>query len=139
MVNQYKGIIYSALLGVALGALGFFLLGYIAAVAIPKDFFSWFENTELALSIINTISQFLSFGIIAMITGTVLGRLSKRWFINSLVCYLAFLLYLTLGIVMIYGGEISNPFSGFTFYNLPSLLLLPACLLTSTFLSARKL
>jgi hypothetical protein len=139
MVNQYKEIIYSALLGMALGALGVFLMGHIAAVAIPNEFFSWFENTELALFIINTISQFLAFGVIAIIIGTVLGRLSKRWFLNSLVCYLAFLLYLTVGTAMVYGGEISNPFSGFTFYNLPSLLLLPVCLLASTCLSARKL
>jgi len=138
MVNQYKDIIYSALLGTALGILGVFLMGHIAALAIPRDFFLWFDNAELALSIINTISQFLAFGIIAIIIGTVLGRLSKRWFPNSVVCYSAFLLYLILGTALIDGGEIFNPFSGFTFYNLPSVLLLPACLMASTCLSARR-
>lgn len=139
MENQYKEIIYSALLGMVLGALGVFLMGYIAAVAIPKEFFSWFENTESALLVINSISQFLAFGVIAIITGTVIGRLSKRWFLNSFVCYMAFLLYLIIGTAIIYGGEVSNPFSGFTFHSLPSVLLLPVCLLASSFLSARKL
>jgi hypothetical protein len=139
MAIPYKEIIYSALLGSALGSLGVFLMGSIAAVAIPKEFFSWFGNVDLALFVISTISQFLAFGVIGIMIGTILGRLSKRWFLNSLVCYLAFLLYLTVGTAMIYGGDVTNPFSGLTFHNLPSILLLPACLLASTFLSARKL
>jgi hypothetical protein len=139
MANQYREIFCSALLGTAIGALGVFLMGYIAAVAIPKEFILWFGNNELALLVINTISQFLAFGVTALIAGSILGRLSKLWLLNSLVCYLAFLFYLTAGVSLVYGGEISNPFPDFTFYHLPSLLLLPACLFASTYLSAKKL
>ena len=139
MVNQYREITYSTVLGITLGVLGVFLMGYIAAFEIPKEFILWFQNTEIALLVINTFSQFLAFGVIAIVIGTVLGRLSKRWFLNSLICYLAFLLYLTVGTAMVYGGEVSNPFSGFTFYSLPSVLLLPVFLFISTYVSARKL
>jgi len=34
-----KKIFYSLALGLGMGAIGVFLMGYIAAVAIPKEFF----------------------------------------------------------------------------------------------------
>ena len=139
MLNQYKEIFYSALLGTIIGAVGVFLMGYVAAIYIPEEYILWFGNSQFAYSTINFISQFLAFGIISILTGTVLGRLSNKWFLNSLVCYLAFLFYLGVGTALVYGGEISNPFLGFTLYELPSVLLLPMCLLLSTCLSARKL
>jgi hypothetical protein len=139
MFSQYKEIIYSILLGTVLGAVGVFLMGYVAAIYIPEQYILWFGNNQLALVTINFISQFLGFGIIAIATGFVLGRLSKRWFLNSLVCYLAFLLYLSVGTALVYGGEISPPYVGFTYYDFPSILLLPICLFLSTCLTSRKL
>lgn len=139
MLNQYKEIFYSMLLGTILGATGVFLMGYVAAIYIPEEFILWFRNNHLAHTLISFISQFLAFGIIAIVIGIILGRLSKKWFLNTLVCYLAFLIYLSVGTALVYGGEISNPFIGFSWYEMPSVLLLPACLLFSTYLSAKKL
>ena len=139
MFSQYKEIIYSILLGTILGVVGVFLGGYVAAIYIPEEYILWFGNIRLAMTTINLISQFLAFGIIAIVIGVVLGRLSKKWFLNSLMCYLAFLLYLSVGTAFVYGGEISTPYSGFTYYDFLSVLLLPTCLFLSTCLTSRKL
>jgi len=37
--KTFKEIFYSLALGLGMGAIGVFLMGYIAAVAIPKEFF----------------------------------------------------------------------------------------------------
>ena len=139
MPRQYKEIIYSTLLGTLLGIVGVFLMGFITAIAIPEAFFESIENTQLLLAAINVVSQFFGFGVIAIAIGTIIGRLSKKWLLNSVVCYLAFLLYLSVGTALIYGGEISSPYVGFTSYDFLSILLVPACLLMATLLSARKL
>lgn len=114
-------------------------MGYVAAIPIPKEFILWFDDYELAHYTINFISQFLAFGTIAIGVGIVIGRLSKRWLLNSLVCYAAFLFYLSVGVALVSKTEISNPFLGLTFFDLPTILLLPFCLLISTCVTARKL
>jgi len=58
---------YSIALGLCLVAIGVFLMGYVAAIAVLKEYILWFENNELARSTINVISQFLAFGVVAII------------------------------------------------------------------------
>jgi hypothetical protein len=136
---KYRGIIYSIAFGLCLGAIGMFLMSIVAAVAIPKEFVLWFDNNELAMYSINFVSQFLSFGVAAIAIGILLGRISKMWLLNSLVCYAACLFYLLRGTTLIYTTEIPNPFFGATYFDLPTILVLPFCLLISTFVTARKL
>jgi len=126
--KKFKEIFYSLALGLGMGAIGVFLIGYIAAVAIPKEFFSLFENTRIASLSIAVISQFLAFGVIAICVGLVLGRLSKRWLLNSTVCYLAFLFYLGFGVALVYQVEISNPYSVLSYLDIPMIILVPLCL-----------
>jgi len=139
MINQYKEILYPILLGTLLGAIGVFLMGYVAAIYIPEDFILWFGNNTVASIIISVVSQFAAFGILAILAGIILGRLSKKWFLNSIVCYIAFICYVSVGAAVVYGGGISSPFTSLSLHQLPAVLLLPTCLLLSTYLSAKKL
>jgi hypothetical protein len=138
VINIFRNIIYSFLLGILLGVLGELLMGYLAAVAIPREFILWFENTTLALAAISFVSQFFIFGTIATAIGVALGQLSGKWLLNSLACYFGFLFYSSVGIAFVYGGEISPLYSGIYYYDVPSILLLPTFLFLSTCITAKK-
>ena len=69
--------VYSGVLGLLLGIAGLHLNGYVAAVAIPDDFLTVFSPDTTAL-IMRVTTQFISFGLLAMIVGAILGRLSSR-------------------------------------------------------------
>lgn len=138
MSNQVKGIIYSLVLGLALGVVGVYLMGYVAAIHVPVEWVLWFENQDLASRVITFVSQLLAFGIIAIIAGLILGRASDKWVLNSMLCYLAAMAYITIGTALIYKVEISNPYAGLGYLDIPTITLLPICLLISAWLSTRQ-
>ncbi|MFT6047187.1 MAG: hypothetical protein ACI9WC_002901 [Arenicella sp.] len=138
MKSQLNGIIYAIALGLFLGVTCVFFMGIVAAIVVPIELYRWLDNNQLAYYIVNFVSQLFGFGIIAISIGMLLGRLSKRWILNSLVCYAACVFYLAIGSALIYKAEISNPFSGITYFDLPAMLVLPFCLLISTYLTAKK-
>jgi hypothetical protein len=138
-MNQSKAIPISILSGLIIGLIGVHLMGYLAAIAIPKEYFLWFEENlfiELGIIILTITEHFLGFGILALITGYILGRLTlSNWLINSLVCYFSVLLYGTVGVAIVYGGPITNPFAGVSMLYSLSLLVLPVCLIASTYMA----
>lgn len=138
MLRQIKGIIYSLLLGVSLAVVGVFLMAYVAAVAIAERFLLWFESMQLTLFLISTLSQFLAFGFLAILVGILIGRFSKQWLLHVVLCYLAFLLTIAVGIPLVSGDELSNPFSGLTIYSFPSVFVLPVCLFLTAFLTGKN-
>jgi hypothetical protein len=131
--------VYSGVLGLLLGVAGLHLNGYVAAVAIPDAFLTVFSPDTTAL-IMRVMTQFISFGLLAMIVGAILGRLSSRWLFTSTVCYIAFILYLSVGAAFVYSTEISNPYSGGLSYwwLTASYLVLPICLFLGTFLAKKR-
>jgi hypothetical protein len=139
MKSNVGNAVYSGVLGLLLGVAGVHLNGYVAAVTIPEDFFTAF-NPEITVFIVNVITQFISFGLLAMIVGAILGRLSSRWLFTSTVCYIAFMLYLSVGVAFVYSTEISNPYSGGLSYwwLTASYLVLPICLFMATFLAKKR-
>lgn len=138
MRHQVKGIIYSLLLGASLAVIGVSLMSYVAAVAIPERLLLLFESAQLTLLLIATLSQFLAFGFIAILVGILIGRFTKPWLLHAVLCYLAFLLTVAIGIPVVSGGEISNPFAGFTGYSFPSVFVLPVCLFLTAFLIRKE-
>lgn len=137
MPTRIKAVIYALALGVSLGSIGVLLMGYIAAIAIPAEWVLWFGNNDLAILSINFVSQLIAFGIITIVTGTVLGRISAKWLLNSALCYVGFLFYMSVGIALVYETEISNPYVGFGDLDLPAIIFLPLCLMVSTWLTAK--
>jgi hypothetical protein len=131
-------IVYSGALGLLLGIAGVYLNGHVAAVAIPKELLTVF-SPEISVFIVSVITQFISFGLLAIIVGLILGRLSSRWLSTSTVCYIVFLLYLFVGVELVYDTEILNPYLGSLSYwwLASSYLVLPSCLFTSTLLAKR--
>jgi hypothetical protein len=96
-------------------------------------------SPEISVFIVSVITQFISFGLLAIIVGLILGRLSSRWLSTSTVCYIVFLLYLFVGVELVYDTEILNPYLGSLSYwwLASSYLVLPSCLFTSTLLAKR--
>jgi|TARA_B110000285_G_C14712322_1_gene418363 hypothetical protein len=132
-------IVYSVVLGILLGVAGVHLSGYVAAVAIPKDLLTVF-SPEISVFIFSVLTQFISFGLLAIIVGIILGRRSSRWLYTSIVCYIAFILYLSVGVALVYDTEISNPYwGGLSYWWLAaSYLVLPICLFMPTFLVQKR-
>ncbi|WP_057831439.1 hypothetical protein [Colwellia sp. TT2012] len=141
-MNQSKAIPISILSGLILGLIGVHLMGYVAAIAIPKEYFMWFKENlfvELGMVILGIVEQFFGFGLLALITGYVLGKVTlSNWLVNSIICYLSVLFYFSVGSAFVYGGSISNPFAGVSIlYFLPSLVL-PACLIAATYIASTR-
>ena len=141
-MNQSKAIPISILSGLILGLIGVHLMGYVAAIAIPKEYFLWFKENlfiELGMVILGVVEQFFGFGILALITGYILGKVTlSNWLANSIICYISVLLYFSVGSALVYGGSISNPFAGVSsLYFLPSLVL-PACLMATTYMASTR-
>lgn len=141
-MNQSKAIPISILSGLILGLIGVHLMGYVAAIAIPKEYFLWFKENllvELGMVILGIVEQFFGFGLLALITGYLLGKVTlSNWLVNSIICYFSVLLYFSVGSAFVYGGSISNPFAGVSIlYLLPSLVL-PACLIAATYVASTR-
>lgn len=138
MSNQNKAIFWSVLLGLSLGAIGVFLMGYVSAIAIPENMIRALGNQTTASMVISFIVHFISYGVLAIIVGFSIGNLSSRWMLNSVVCYIALLLYWSVGVSIVYGGEIVNPFFGFSLIDLPVYLTVPLCLLLCSRFTAKR-
>ena len=141
-MNQSKTIPISILSGLILGLIGVHLMGYVAAIAIPKEYFLWFKNNlfiELGVVVLGIVEQFLGFGLLALITGYVLGKVTlSNWLVNCIVCYFSVLLYLSVGSALMYGGSISNPFAAASLSDFIPLLVLPACLMVATYKASTR-
>ena len=140
MTKQIKGIIYSIVIGFILGIFGTMLAGYVAAIAIPHDWVSALGSGQFATIVLATATQLFSFGVLALLAGQALGRLSNRWLLNSTICYLSLLFYMTIGSALISNSKIIslNPYSGLNAFDIPSLAILPLCLIFSTWFAAKK-
>ncbi len=139
MLNQNKGILASFLAGVFLAAIGAHLMGYVAAIHIPENWISSSGDNALASRVISFVSQFIAYGIFALVVGAILGRFFKNWLLNSLVCYLGSIFYLTVGIAVVYKTEITSPYFLQSYQDIPSILILPICIIFSTWFTAKKL
>lgn len=141
-MSTTKAILTSIILGIIIGLVGMYLMGYIAAIAIPKEYFLWFEENliiEFGTVILLVLEQFFAYGILALGTGYILGKVTQsNWLANSVICYLSVLFYFSIGSSLVYGGSISNPFENvFSLYFLPSLVL-PTCLMLSTYIAYKR-
>lgn len=117
-------------------------MGYIAAIAIPEEYFLWFEENliiELGTVILWMAEQFFAYGILALVAGYILGKVTQsNWLTTSVICYFSVLFYFSIGSTLVYGGSISNPFENvFSLYFLPSLVL-PTCLILSTYIAYKR-
>ncbi len=135
-------------LGVLLAFIGEWLMGYAAAVAIPKAYFAWFEDfgqNALALFFIGLARWIVSYTIVALAAGWIIGKyFTRHWLSGALVCYLASQAYAYRYAVSVQQQSlvISNPFSGMPFDSywhqwLPALFL-PLCLLLAARRVAQK-
>lgn len=141
-MNNSKAIASPIFSGLMLGLIGEYLMGFASAIAIPTEYFLWFKENifaDLGLIILSIAQNFMVFGLLALITGYLLSKLTPtHWLTNSIICYLSVLLYFSVGSALVYGGAISNPFAGLSnLYFLPTLVL-PACLLASTYMASTK-
>lgn len=123
----------SIALGIALGAIGIVLIGYLAAVAIPVEFYLWFDqHSSLKVARVLTAfsMQLLGFGVLAALLGQTLGK-TKHWLSNSLVSYLSMVVYVT-----VLGT--GDTFNGLSIESTMFAIVPLASLLSSAYLSHKK-
>jgi hypothetical protein len=117
-------------------------MGYVVAIAIPKEYFLWFKGNlfvELGMIILGILEQFSGFGILALITGYILGKVTlSNWLANSIIHYFSVLLYFLVGSALVYLGSISNPFAGVSSLYLLPLFVLPACLMAAIYMASTR-
>lgn len=123
----------SMALGIALGAVGVIIVGLLASLAAPVEFYTWLDqhsSRQVAQLIISFLMQLLGFGVLAALLGQTLGK-TKHWLSNSLVSYLSMISYVT-----ILGT--GKPFSGITIESTMFAVVPLASLLISAHLSHKK-
>jgi uncharacterized membrane protein YhdT len=140
-VDYRKTIILSIIFGTIIGFVGGYITGFLDAIAIPKEFVQWFTDNIFRGSnlIVQGIAvQFIGFGILGIISGTVLARLKpSKWLLSSAICYLAFWSYF---IILAYiSGYIENiSIAGMPWWLFVHMLVLPICLTMSAYSAAHR-
>ena len=137
-MDNWKLVLSSLLIGVIYGAICIYIMGYVAAIAIPKEFFELL-GSKLGYVTIGIINQFLAFGILAILTGYALGKMSSsRWLVSALSCFIGIQIYGSIGIAYIYDIDIIWPYSQMTLLLVPESLVMPICLFLSTYLTFKR-
>ena len=138
-----KLTVLSILIGILVGVIGTFIAGFVLAVAIPRAYFTWFQehlSFGVGFFILNVVEQVLSFGIIAAVAGYIIGRISlQKWPIYSGVGYISAALYIIVGNALIYNVPVLNPFVilGNLDYAV-HIIMLPACFFLFAFLAVKR-
>lgn len=134
----------SAALGLITGLVGVYVMGNLAAIAIPEPVFEWLKvnlSVAIGMVVLDIVFQFLAFGILGILSGWLIGGLKNTdWRINTLVYYFFYLFYLTIGVALLYKAQIQAPAS-LTYLKqtlgLP-LLILPLCVVLAGYFSAKR-
>jgi len=142
-VNKEKLAILSIVLGVLVGVIGTNIMGVVAAIAIPKGYFNWFQeylNFQSGYFVLSVVEQFLGFGIIAAIAGYIIGKTSpKNWLMYSGIGYATATLYMIVGNVFIYDVPVINPVVSLSNLNYAiHFIVLSLCFFSVAYVSAKK-
>ena len=126
-----KAVILALLLGILIGTIGVFSLGYVAAVAIPRSYFDYLTELSTAHLILNIVQQFIGIGILGICAGLILGKVSpSNWMLTSLACYFGVQFYFFL----LDGNLILElPWS-----SLVPLMTLPLCIIIANYIMAHR-
>lgn len=138
-MSAEKSAVMSIVLGFIIGFVGVYFIGLLSAITISKGFFQWFEENlslEISFMLIHIVQGFIGFSILGLFAGYLIGRYSlQTWKKNVLLCYFAFIFYMTVGVSILYSVEVINPLSGQPYWALLPMLILPVCIWLASFLS----
>lgn len=127
-----KVIITAALSGILIGIIGEYSFGYLIAIPVPKSYFEYFTDLSVSLFILNIFTQFIGVGIIGVIVGLVLSKISSStWLVNSIACYSGVQLYF-------FARSSHNVFEQ-PWWSLVPLMVLPLCILISNYIMAHRI
>ena len=130
-MTSSKTIIVALLLGLLIGAVGSYCLGYLAAIAIPKSYFEYFTELSTALFLLDIIQQFIGVGILGICAGLILGKVSpSNWILTSVVCYF--------GVQLYFFSRSGNLIFELPWWSLVSLMTLPLCIIIANYLMAHR-
>jgi len=131
-----KSLLYSIIIGLTLTHIGVIIMGYLAAIAVPKEFFFGFSNPKSGLVFLDVVTHFLAFGLLAVTAGFVIGKISHQHCLRDiLACYASVLIYFSIGVSIIYDVSIMMPYqmAAYSYYIPP--FIIPICLICGTHLS----
>lgn len=133
-INSIKPLTLSVLFGAVISIVGVNFMGYVMAIAIPPSFFSYFDNPDLSLFLVAVFNQLLTFTLLALVSGYLLGKVAQReWRLNALLCYLTFLFIM----VFAYSVSLRDLFGLGYIYNITNLLT-PIALFLSAYLGQKS-
>lgn len=126
-----KVIILALFLGLLIGTIGAYSLGYLAAVAVPKSYFEYFSELSTGHLILNIIQQFIGIGILGICAGIILGKVSpSNWILTSVVCYF--------GVQLYFFTRNGNQIFELPWWSLVSLMTLPLCIFIANYIMAHS-
>ncbi|WP_299947340.1 hypothetical protein [uncultured Microbulbifer sp.] len=109
----YSKLLVAIGIGILVSAVGVIVTGYLAAVAIPKAFFLWFQDhfsLDLGFVLITIVQQILGFGFLFLAAGYFISKRLPLSPVAAVSCLLiGFWIYLVVGVALIYETPISNP------------------------------
>ena len=138
-MTQAKTILLAIISGLIIAFIGEFLMGYLAAIAVPSEYFIWFRDSFFkgaGLLLLDVFNQFIAFGLLGIIAGITIGRKApSSWFKTSAICYLVILLYFTIRM-----GSFPLPYgsSGVPWWLYLSMGVLPLCITMASRFAANQ-
>lgn len=131
-MDKYGRIFVATSAGILASAIGVELAGYLAAIAVPEDYFLWFrENLSLSigLGLLYAVHSILGFGLLLLAAGYFAARHLSLSSIVAIPCLLVgFWLYLIIGVALVYGGPISSPIPTLNIHALITVVIHMLCL-----------
>lgn len=112
-MDRYMKFLLAAGAGMLVSAIGVELIGYLSAIAVPEEYFVWFqENLSLnfGFALLYTFQYVAGFGLLLLAAGYLVTKGVSLYPVAAVSCLLiGFWLYLVVGVSLVYGGPMINP------------------------------
>jgi len=109
-MEKWSKVLSAMAIGALVAAIGVVLMGYLAAVSVPREYISWFESEfglQVAMTLLYIVQQVLGFGLFLFAAGYVLTRQLSLSPLLATACTLAgFWLYSVVGVALVYSEPV---------------------------------
>lgn len=129
-MGRYSKLLAAIGIGILVSAIGVVVTSYLAAIAVPEEYFLWFQehlSHRHGFVLITIVQQILGFGLLFLAAGYfATKRLSLSPIVSVFCVIIGFWLYRVVGVALVYETPIRNPIPAL---NLPVFILLGVHLL----------
>jgi len=141
-MEKYSKILLAVGLGVMVSAIGVVLMGYVAAVTIPKEYFSWFQSSlglQVAMTLLYAVQQIIGFGLLLFAAAYLVTRKLSLPPLLAIACLLiGFWFYSVVGVALVYNEPVGHLVSALHWSMVTLLIVHIACLALGAILGSRR-